>query len=52
MRLQGGQGNQQRDDIAEFSTWLLIIGEGRVYEPTDGYADMIFPVLIEKFDTL
>ncbi|XP_058727581.1 uncharacterized protein LOC131599128 [Vicia villosa] len=51
MRLQGGQSDQEKKDIADFSNWLLKLGEGRIAEPNDGYADIEIPkeILIEDF---
>ncbi|XP_058753122.1 uncharacterized protein LOC131626307 [Vicia villosa] len=51
MRLQGGQTEQEKQDIADFSKWLLKLGEGRIAEPNDGYADIEIPrdILIEDF---
>ncbi|XP_058741254.1 uncharacterized protein LOC131613618 [Vicia villosa] len=52
MRLQGGQSDEEKRDISEFSKWLLQLGEGRISEPNDGYADIEIPpdILIQNFD--
>ncbi|CAJ2678040.1 uncharacterized protein LOC123904970 [Trifolium pratense] len=49
MRLKKN-GNDQ--EIANFSKWLLKIGEGRLSEPNDGYADVDIPkeLLILDYD--
>ncbi|XP_058784406.1 uncharacterized protein LOC131659198 [Vicia villosa] len=48
---QRGQSDQEKKDIADFSKWLLKLGEGRIAEPNDGYADIEIPknILIEDY---
>jgi ATP-dependent DNA helicase PIF1 len=40
MRLQN---NDNSDEIKKFSEWLLKVGEGKLSEPNDGYADINIP---------
>lgn len=39
------------DNIRNFSEWILKIGDGTMYEPTDGYVEITIPqkFLISKF---
>ncbi|XP_058735847.1 uncharacterized protein LOC131623246 [Vicia villosa] len=52
MRLHSGPTEQDRREIADFSNWLLRIGEGKVSEPNDGVAEIEIPpeLLITDFD--
>ncbi|XP_058765892.1 uncharacterized protein LOC131639412 [Vicia villosa] len=52
MRLSSGPTEQDKKEIADFSDWLLKIGEGRISEPNDGYANIDIPpkLLITDFD--
>ncbi|XP_058741856.1 uncharacterized protein LOC131614261 [Vicia villosa] len=43
MRLQSGPNEHEKKEIADFSKWLLDIGEGKVSEPNDGFADIELP---------
>ncbi|XP_058726903.1 uncharacterized protein LOC131598304 [Vicia villosa] len=38
MRLQSGPSENDKNEIQQFSEWLLRIGEGKVSEPNDGVA--------------
>ncbi|XP_058774037.1 uncharacterized protein LOC131648280 [Vicia villosa] len=51
MRLHCGPSEQERRDIASFSNWLLEIGEGKLSEPNDGFAEIDVPpeLLITNF---
>jgi ATP-dependent DNA helicase PIF1 len=40
MRLKNNDNNE---DIKKFSDWLLKVGEGKLSEPNDGYADINIP---------
>ncbi|XP_058725884.1 uncharacterized protein LOC131597191 [Vicia villosa] len=52
MRLQTGLTQTDKNEIAQFSDWLLRIGEGRISEPNDGTAEIDIPpdILIIEFD--
>ncbi|XP_058775037.1 uncharacterized protein LOC131649283 [Vicia villosa] len=52
MCLSSGPTEQDKKEIADFSDWLLKIGEGRISEPNDGYANIDIPpeLLITDFD--
>lgn len=52
MRLQHGSNTIECLEIEQFSKWLLNIGEGKMYEPNDGYAEFDIPsyILITTFD--
>ncbi|XP_058756265.1 uncharacterized protein LOC131629500 [Vicia villosa] len=52
MRLQTGSTQTDKNEIAQFSDWLLRIGEGRISEPNDGTAEIDIPpdILITEFD--
>lgn len=52
MRLHYGQSEQDKTKLANFSNWLLFIGEGKVYEPNDGFADIDIPpeLLINNYN--
>ncbi|XP_058734290.1 uncharacterized protein LOC131606021 [Vicia villosa] len=43
MRLQSGPNEAEKQEIADFSKWLLQIGEGKLSEPNDGFADIQMP---------
>lgn len=43
MRLKAGSNSQENKEIEEFSKWLLSVGEGKVYEPNDGFAEIPIP---------
>ncbi|XP_023633645.1 uncharacterized protein LOC111829230 [Capsella rubella] len=43
MRLRKGVNNAQSDDLAEFSKWLLDIGDGKINEPNDGEVEIEIP---------
>ncbi|XP_058746544.1 uncharacterized protein LOC131619471 [Vicia villosa] len=43
MRLQSGPNEHEKKEIADFSNWLLQIGEGKISEPNDGFADIDLP---------
>jgi ATP-dependent DNA helicase PIF1 len=43
MRLKQGSNSQENLEISEFSNWLLSVGEGKISEPNDGYADIPIP---------
>jgi ATP-dependent DNA helicase PIF1 len=49
MRLQG---LGKKDEIAKFSDWILKVGEGKISEPNDGYAEIDIPkeLLILDYD--
>ncbi|XP_058776414.1 uncharacterized protein LOC131650731 [Vicia villosa] len=52
MRLRTGSTQTDKNEIAQFSDWLLRIGEGRISEPNEGTAEINIPpdILITKFD--
>ncbi|XP_058741690.1 uncharacterized protein LOC131614079 [Vicia villosa] len=52
MRLRNDKGNKNSNDIAEFSKWILDVGDGRLSEPNDGLADIEIPqeLLITNFE--
>ncbi|KAK2391970.1 ATP-dependent DNA helicase PIF1 [Trifolium repens] len=44
MRLQSSSdSSDSREEISEFSEWLLKVEEGKLSEPNDGYADIQIP---------
>jgi ATP-dependent DNA helicase PIF1 len=43
MRLQSSTDSAENSEINEFSEWLLKVGEGKLSEPNDGYADIDIP---------
>ncbi|XP_006279329.2 uncharacterized protein LOC17874456 [Capsella rubella] len=43
MRLRKGVNNVQSDALAEFSKWLLDIGDGKINEPNDGEVEIEIP---------
>ncbi|MCH79297.1 helicase-like protein [Trifolium medium] len=40
MRLQSSTNSAHNSEITEFSEWLLKVGEGKLSEPNNGYADI------------
>ena len=52
MCLHSGPTEQDKKEIADFSDWILRIGEGKVSEPNDGVAEIDIPpeLLITDFD--
>ncbi|XP_058761349.1 uncharacterized protein LOC131634741 [Vicia villosa] len=52
MRLRTGSTQTDKNEIAQFSDWLLRIGEGQISEPNDGTAEINIPpdILITEFD--
>jgi ATP-dependent DNA helicase PIF1 len=52
MRLQCGSSEIEKQEMAEFSEWLLKVGEGRLNEPNDGVVEITIPqeFLIMEFD--
>ncbi|EOA33245.1 hypothetical protein CARUB_v10021791mg [Capsella rubella] len=43
MCLRKGVNNEQSDALAEFSKWLLDIGDGKINEPNDGEVEIEIP---------
>jgi len=43
MRLKVGANTQENKEISEFSNWLLSVGEGKVSELNDGFAEIPIP---------
>ncbi|XP_058745810.1 uncharacterized protein LOC131618648 [Vicia villosa] len=52
MRLRSGTTHTENNELAQFSDWLLRIGEGRISEPNDDIAEIEIPpdILITEFD--
>jgi ATP-dependent DNA helicase PIF1 len=52
MRLKHGSNSEENKEIADFSRWLLDVGEGKISEPNDGYADIPIPadMLITEYN--
>ncbi|XP_058727555.1 uncharacterized protein LOC131599074 [Vicia villosa] len=52
MRLQEGRDNTSSNELAEFSKWILNVGDGKICEPNDGLVDIEAPqeLLISNFD--
>lgn len=52
MRLKQGSNAEDNKEIEEFSNWLLSVGEGKISEPNDDYADIPIPndMLILEYD--
>jgi ATP-dependent DNA helicase PIF1 len=52
MRLQQNGQNNNNSELEEFSNWILKVGDGKLSEPNDGYADIDIPpeLLITNFD--
>jgi ATP-dependent DNA helicase PIF1 len=51
MRLKQGSDSEENQEVALFSEWLLKLGEGKLSEPNDGYAEIPIPpeMLITEF---
>ncbi|XP_058775557.1 uncharacterized protein LOC131649819 [Vicia villosa] len=43
MRLQQGSDNTSSKELAEFSKWILNVGDGKISEPNDGLVDIKIP---------
>ncbi|MCI03684.1 helicase-like protein, partial [Trifolium medium] len=43
MRLRQGSSDSNSKEIADFSKWILKVGEGKLCEPNDGYAEIEIP---------
>lgn len=54
MRLQQGSRNTISIELAEFSKWILNAGDGKTYEPNDGFIDIEVPqeLLISSFNDI
>jgi ATP-dependent DNA helicase PIF1 len=52
MRLQCGSSEIEKKEMAEFSSWILDIGEGRLGNSNDGITDIEIPqdLLLTNFD--
>ncbi|XP_058727157.1 uncharacterized protein LOC131598591 [Vicia villosa] len=52
MRLQQGRDDTSSTELAEFSKWILNVGDGKLCEPNDGLVDIEIPqdLLISNFD--
>ncbi|WJX27140.1 DNA helicase [Trifolium repens] len=52
MRLQSSQDSPLNSEISEFSNWLLKVGESKLSEPNNGYAEIEIPkeLLITGYD--
>ncbi|KEH22304.1 PIF1-like helicase [Medicago truncatula] len=52
MRLKQGSNAEDNKEIEEFSNWLLSVGEGKISEANDDYADIPIPndMLILEYD--
>ncbi|XP_058783615.1 uncharacterized protein LOC131658325 [Vicia villosa] len=52
MRLKNGKGNNNNNEITEFSKWILDVDDGRISEPNDGLVDIEIPreLLITDFE--
>jgi len=52
MRLKPGANLEENEEISQFSEWLLNVGEGKISEPNDGYAEINIPseMLITEYD--
>ncbi|XP_058747147.1 uncharacterized protein LOC131620148 [Vicia villosa] len=52
MRLQSGPTEDDKNEMQQFSEWLLRIGEGKVSEPNDGVTNFEIPLdlLITQFE--
>jgi ATP-dependent DNA helicase PIF1 len=52
MRLKHGSNSKENSEIEEFSKWLLKVGEGKVCEPNDGFAEIPIPkeMLITEYE--
>jgi ATP-dependent DNA helicase PIF1 len=43
MRLQTAAASSNAQEIQEFAKWILKVGEGKISEPNDGFADIEIP---------
>ncbi|CAH9060704.1 unnamed protein product [Cuscuta epithymum] len=52
MRLQKNLDMTSATELKEFSKWILDVGDGKISEPNDGYAEIKIPdeFLIKEFD--
>ncbi|XP_058742589.1 uncharacterized protein LOC131625469 [Vicia villosa] len=52
MRLQQSGTTISASELERFSNWILKVGDGKLAEPNDGYADIDIPadILISNFD--
>jgi ATP-dependent DNA helicase PIF1 len=52
MRLQCGSSALEKQEMTDFSNWILKVGEGKINEPNDGIVDIEIPpeLLIMNFD--
>ncbi|XP_058733121.1 uncharacterized protein LOC131604715 [Vicia villosa] len=52
MRLQQSGATTSASELEQFSNWILKVGDGKLVETTDGYADIDIPadILISNFD--
>ncbi|XP_058771592.1 uncharacterized protein LOC131644971 [Vicia villosa] len=52
MRLQQGSDNTSSKELAEFSKWILNVGDGKISEPNDGLVDIEIPqdLLITNYE--
>jgi ATP-dependent DNA helicase PIF1 len=52
MRLHTGSQSSDAAELNEFAQWILDIGDGKISEPNDGYAEIDIPseLLITNFD--
>jgi len=52
MRLQNNSEESDPNELTTFSEWILQVGEGKISEPNDGFADFEIPdeLLIKDFD--
>ncbi|XP_058750081.1 uncharacterized protein LOC131623071 [Vicia villosa] len=52
MRLQQGSDNTSYKELAEFSKWILNVGDGKISEPNDRLADIEIPqdLLITNYE--
>ncbi|XP_058779294.1 uncharacterized protein LOC131653222 [Vicia villosa] len=52
MRLQQGSDNTSSKELAEFSKWILNVGDGKISEPNDGLVNIEIPqdLLIKNYE--
>lgn len=52
MHLQRSLATTTATKLNQFSQWILDIGDGKIFKPNDGYAEIEIPpeFLISKFD--
>jgi ATP-dependent DNA helicase PIF1 len=52
MRLQCGSSPLEKQEMSDFSNWILKVGEGKINEPNDGIVDIKIPpeLLIMTFE--